>query len=421
LVAPRKALPYVVVLINDTVFNEKIMKKKQNPKSFKLATRLVHGGRIQSPFGETSEALFLNSAYSYDTAEKGEDLFAGKIQGFKYGRYSHPNLAMLEERLALMEGAEGCIVTASGMAAVFASLLCQLKSGDHVAASKVLFSSCHYIITQILPRFGITYSLVDGTDMDGWKKAITRKTRCVFIETPANPTLDLVDIKAVAALCKKTGTCLIIDNVFATPLLQHPLELGADLVIYSTTKHIDGQGRTVGGAILGNRDFLDEVVLPFCRHTGPHMSQFNAWILLKSLETLPLRVEKHCDNAEILAAILEKHPKVSRIIYPGLKSHPHYAVAKKQMSRGGPMIAFEIKGGKKAAFRFMNALGIFDISNNLGNAKSLATHPATTTHASLGAAELKRLGISDGLIRLSVGIEDSMDLKDDILTALKAA
>ena len=394
------------------------MKKKQNSKNWKLATQLVRGGRIQSQFGETSEALFLNSAYSYDSAEAGEDLFSGKIEGFKYGRYSHPNLAMLEERMALMEGAEACIVTASGMAAVFASLMCQLKSGDQVVASKVLFSSCHYIITQILPRFGISYSLVDGADMAAWGKAISKKTRVVFIETPANPTLELVDIAAVAKLCKKTGTCLIIDNVFATPLLQHPLKLGADMVVYSTTKHIDGQGRTLGGAILGKRKLLDEVVMPFVRHTGPHMSQFNAWVLLKSLETLKLRVDKHCDNAEALAAFLEKHPKVSRIIYPGLKSHPHYAVAKKQMSRGGPMIALELKGGKKAAFKFMNALKVFDISNNLGNAKSLVTHPASTTHASIGAEERRKIGIGDGLIRLSVGIEDIEDLKADIEQAL---
>jgi len=396
------------------------MKKKQNPKSWQPATKMVRGGRLQSQFGETSEALFLNSSFTYDTAEEGEARFTGELPGFKYGRYSHPNLAMVEERLALMEDAEAAVVTASGMAAVFAALMCQLKTGDHVAASKVLFSSCHYIITQLLPRFGITYSLVDGTDMAGWKKAITRKTRCVFIETPANPTLELVDIAAVAALCKKTGTCLIIDNVFATPLLQHPLKLGADVVVYSTTKHIDGQGRTLGGAILGTRKFIDDIVMPFVRHTGPHMSPFNAWLLLKSLETLELRVTKHCDNAEALAALLEKHPKVSRLVYPGLKTHPQYAIAKKQMSRGGPMIVFELTGGKKAAFRFMNALSIVDISNNLGNAKSLVTHPASTTHASLGAAELKRLGITDGMIRLSVGIEDIADLKKDIGDALRA-
>ena len=396
------------------------MKKKPNPKDWQLATKMVRGGRLQSSFGETAEALFLNSSYTYDTAEEGEGRFDGSIPGFKYGRYSHPNLAMLEERLSLMEGAEGCIVTASGMAAVFATLMCQLKSGDHVVAGNVLFSSCQYIITQILPRFGITYTLVESGDMAGWAKAITKKTKAVFIETPANPTLELIDIAAIAKLCKKTGTCFIVDNVFATPLLQHPLKLGADVVVYSTTKHIDGQGRTLGGAILGNRKFIDDVALPFIRHTGPHMSQFNAWVLLKSLETLPLRVAKHCDNAEILADFLSKHPKVSRLVYPGLKSHPQHAIAKKQMDRGGPMIVLKLKGGKKAAFAFMNALKIIDISNNLGNAKSLITHPASTTHASLGAAGLKKAGISDGLLRLSVGIEDVGDLKKDLETALKA-
>lgn len=397
------------------------MKKKQNPKNWRLATRLVRGGRLQSRFGETSEALYLNSSYSYESAEDSEALFAGKTTGFKYGRYSHPNLAMLEERMALMEGAEGCVVAASGMAAVFAALMCQLKSGDHVVASKVLFSSCHYIIAEILPRFGVSYTLVDGSDMDGWRKAITKKTRCVFIETPANPTLELVDIAAVAALCKKAGAHLIVDNVFATPLLQHPLKLGADSVVYSTTKHIDGQGRTMGGAILGSRKFIDDTLLPFVRHTGPHMSHFNAWILLKSLETLSLRVARHCENAAVLARLLEAHPKVNRILYPGSLSHPQYAIARKQMSHGGPLIAFELKGGKKAAFRFMDALQVIDISNNLGNTKSLVTHPASSTHASLGAAGLKKAGIGDGLMRFSVGIEDIEDLKKDLMDALKAA
>lgn len=414
---------------NTDFYIENHMKKPSKPaktqkpasKGWKTATQLVRGGRMQSQFGETSEALFLNSSYSYETAEEGEARFAGTIQGFKYGRYSHPNLSMLERRLALMEGAESCTVTASGMAALFAILMCQLKSGDHVAASSVLFSSCHYIITQVLPRFGIKYTLVEGDDMKAWAKAITKKTRCVFIETPANPTLELVDIAAVAKLCKKTGSQLIVDNVFATPMLQHPLELGADVVMYSTTKHIDGQGRTLGGAILGSSKFIDDVLLPFVRHTGPHMSPFNAWVLLKSLETLPLRVAKHCDNAEEVAWALDGHPKISRLIYPGLKSHPQHALAQKQMSRGGPMIAFEIKGGKKAAFNFMNALEIIDISNNLGNAKSLVTHPASTTHSSIAAAERKKLGISDSLVRLSVGIEDADDLIKDILAALKQA
>ena len=396
------------------------MKRKGNPRNWQLATRLVHGGTLRSDSGETSEGLFLNSSYSYDTAEEGEGRFDGSIEGFKYGRYSHPNSQMLQERLALMEGAEACIVTASGMAAVFASLMCQLKSGDHVVAGRVLFSSCHYIITQILPRFGVSYTLVEGSDMAAWKKAITKKTRCVFIETPANPTLAIVDIAAVAKLCQAVGACLIIDNVFATPLAQKPLELGADLVVYSTTKHIDGQGRTLGGAVLGKQKFIDGTLYPFTRHTGPHMSPFNAWVLLKSLETLPLRVKQHCDNAAKLAAMIEKHPKISALYYPGLKSHPQYAIAKKQMTSGGPLIAFEIKGGKKAAFKFMNALSVIEISNNLGNTKSLITHPASTTHYSVPKPEREKQGVTDALVRLSVGIEDIEDLKKDITAAFKA-
>ncbi len=397
------------------------MKRKNtaNPRDWQLATRLVRGGRLQSPFGETSEALFLNSSYSYESAEQGEARFAGTDAGFKYGRYSHPNLEMLQERLCLMEGAEACVVTASGMAAVFAALMCQLKTGDHVVASRVMFSSCHYIITQVLPRFGISYTLVDGTDMKAWQKAITPKTACVFLESPANPTLELVDIAAVAKLCKKAKAQLIVDNVFAPPPIQMPLELGADVIIYSTTKHIDGQGRTLGGAILGKKKFIEDVLTPFARHTGPHMSPFNAWVLLKSLETLPLRLERHCANAARLAEVLVRHPKVTHVGYPHLKNHPQYALANTQMSSGGSLIALELKDGKKAAFKFMNALRVFDISNNLGNAKSLATHPASTTHASIPAAERKRLGISDGLVRLSVGIEDIKDLEADILNALK--
>ncbi len=395
------------------------MKKKQNPNNWHTETKLVRGGRLQSDAGETSEALFLNSSYSYDTAEEGEKRFTGEIEGFKYGRYSHPNLAMLQERLALMEGAEACVVTASGMAALFAVLMCQLKSGDHVVASSVLFSSCQYIITDILPRFGVSYELVECGDMEAWKKAITKNTKCVFVETPANPTLELVDIAALSAICKPLGVQLIIDNVFATPLVQHPLELGADVVMYSTTKHIDGQGRTLGGAILGSKKFIDDTLMPFVRHTGPHMSQFNAWLLLKSLETLHLRVERHCSNAEKIATALDGHAAISRLIYPSLKSHPQYEIAKKQMKNGGPLIVFELKGGKEAAFNFMNALKIVDISNNLGNAKSLITHPASTTHHSIGAEARAKIGISDSLLRLSVGIENVDDLKKDILTALK--
>ncbi|MEK6746531.1 MAG: O-succinylhomoserine sulfhydrylase [Pseudomonadota bacterium] len=394
------------------------MKKKQNPNNWHTETKLVRGGRLQSDAGETSEALFLNSSYSYDTAEEGEKRFTGEIEGFKYGRYSHPNLAMLQERLALMEGAEACVVTASGMAALFAVLMCQLKSGDHVVASSVLFSSCQYIITDILPRFGISYELVECGDMEAWKKAITKNTKCVFVETPANPTLELVDIAALSAICKPLGVQLIIDNVFATPLVQHPLELGADVVMYSTTKHIDGQGRTLGGAILGRKKFIDDTLIPFVRHTGPHMSPFNAWLLLKALETLHLRVERHCSNAEKIAATLDGHPAISRLVYPSLKSHPQYEIAKKQMKNGGPIIVFELKGGKEAAFKFMNALKIVDISNNLGNAKSLITHPASTTHHSIGAEARAKIGISDSLLRLSVGIENVDDLIGDILGGL---
>jgi O-succinylhomoserine sulfhydrylase len=328
---------------------------------------------------------------------------------------------MLEQRLALMEGAEACVVTASGMAAVFAALLCQLKSGDHVVAAKALFSSCHYILTQLLPRYGITCTLVDGPDLNAWKKALTRKTACAFIETPANPTLELIDIAALARLCRNNGTRLIVDNVLSMPLTQAPLELGADIVVYSTTKHIDGQGRTLGGAILGSKKFIEEVALPFCRHTGPHMGPFNAWVILKALETLPLRVERHAATAAALAQKLEAHPKVTRVIYPGLQSHPQHAIAKKQMKNGGPMIAFELKGGKKAAFRFMNALELILISNNLGDAKTLITHPASSTHFSMGEAARKAAGITDGLIRLSVGLEDAEDLWSDLEQALKSA
>ncbi len=390
-----------------------------------LATRLVHGGRMMSEFGETSEALFLNSSYSYDSAEIGEARFDGSMEGFKYGRYSHPNLKMLEERLALLEGAKGCVVTSSGMAALFAVLMAQLRAGDHVVANSILFSSCHYIITQILPRFGISYTLVAAADEEGWRNAITAKTKCVFLETPANPTLELVDIEFVAGICKKHGAKLIVDNVFATALVQKPLALGADIIIYSTTKHLDGQGRVLGGAILSDDvKWLEDVLMPFCRHSGPHMSQFNAWLLLKSLETFSLRMEKHLANAEQIANFLNSRQEsgskeIARLLYPGLKNHPQYAVARKQMNHGGPMIAFEMSGGKKAAFAFLNRLTIFDISNNLGNAKSLATHPASTTHASIGAEERARLGISDGLIRLSPGIEDAADLIADIKNALE--
>jgi len=393
-------------------------KKTKNPE-WQLDTNLVRGGLRRSNFGETSEAIFMNSGFCYDSAETAESRFNGVAPGFVYSRYSNPTLATLEDRLALMEKAERCCVMASGMAAVFGSMMCQLKAGDHVVASKVLFGSCYYIITQILPRFGIEYTLVDGANLDEWKKAFKKNTTVVFVETPANPTLDIVDIAEVAKICKKHKASLIIDNVFSTPLLQHPLELGADIVVYSTTKHIEGQGRCLGGAVLSNQKFIDEALLPFHRHTGPAMSPFNAWVTLKGLETLTLRVARHCENAAKIAEFLEKSPKISRVFYPSLKSHPHYEIAKKQMANGGPMIAFEVKGGKKAAFKFMNKLKVIDISNNLGDAKSLITHPASTTHSNIDAKEKAKIGITDSLLRLSVGIEDINDLINDIKQGLE--
>ncbi|NDF12787.1 MAG: O-succinylhomoserine sulfhydrylase [Proteobacteria bacterium] len=394
------------------------MKKKSNPKSWNLSTKLVRGGTLRSNFGETSEAIFLNSGFCYDSAETAESRFNGQAPGYVYSRYLNPTLDMLERRLALVEKAERCCVVASGMAAVFASIMCNIRPGDHLIANKVLFGSCYYIITEILPRFGVEITLVEGGDLNAWAKAFKKNTTHVFVESPANPTLALVDIAAVAKLCKKHKAMFIVDNIFASPLLQQPLELGADVVVYSTTKHIDGQGRTLGGAVLGTEKFISETLLPFHRHTGPALSPFNAWVILKGLETLDLRMERHCDNAEQVAAFLEKHPKIARVYYPGLRSHPQYALAKKQMKRGGNMIAFEVKGGKKGAFAFMNKLSVIDISNNLGDAKSLITHPASSTHSNIAEKQRKSLGITDGLLRLSVGLEDIADLLGDIKKAL---
>ncbi len=394
------------------------MKKKENQKQWKTNTKLVRGGTLRSNFGETSEAIFLNSGFCYESAEVAESRFNGEAPGFVYSRYCNPTLAMLEERLALLEDAEACCVMASGMAAVFASLACQVRPGEHIVASRVLFGSCYYIITEIMPRLGLEITLVDGRDIADWEKAFKSNTKYVFIETPSNPSLELVDIEAVAKLCKKHNAFFIVDNVFASPLYQHPLALGADCVVYSTTKHIDGQGRCLGGAILGSKKFIEEVVTPFHRHTGPALSPFNAWIFLKGLETLEIRMERHCDNAEKVAAFLEGHAKISRVIYPGLKSHPQYDIAKKQMDRGGNLIAFEVAGGKKEAFKFMNKLKIIDISNNLGDSKSLITHPATTTHSNIKAEERNKLGITDSMLRLSVGLEDADDLVGDISQAL---
>ena len=392
---------------------------KGSPKSWRLATKLVRAGLDRSANQETSEALYLNSGYVYDSAAEAEGSFDGTHQRFVYSRFANPTVAMFEKRLAAIEGAEACRATASGMAAVHASLLCQVRAGDRVVASRALFGSCCWILGDLLPRYGVETVFVDGTDLAQWETALAKPTKAVFIETPSNPTLELIDIEAVATLTHAAGGKLVVDNVFATPLLQKPLALGADIVVYSATKHIDGQGRCLGGAILCTSEFLTDTLQPFLRHTGPSASPFNAWVLLKGLETLELRVARHVENAQRVAAFLEGHAGVARVLYPGLKSHPQFALAQRQMSGAGSIVAFEPKGGKPAAYRLLDNLGIIDISNNLGDAKSLITHPWTTTHASRTAEEKQAMGITEGLIRFSVGLEDAEDLIDDLDQALK--
>ena len=389
-------------------------------RRYRRQTGLVRGGLSRSGFEETSEALFLTSGYVYPSPEEAEAAFKGDIVRYQYSRYANPTVGMFEERLRLLEGAEVCQATASGMAAVFAALLCQLKAGDRVVASRALFGSCHYIVAELLPRFGIETELVDGTDLGAWKAALAKPARCVFIETPSNPTLEIIDMAAVAGMAHAAGATFVVDNVFATPMLQRPMEFGADVVVYSATKHIDGQGRTMGGAVLCSKAFMKDYLQIFLRHTGPSLSPFNAWVLVKGLETLDLRVERHCRNAAAVAAHLEGLPGVTRVLYPGLDSHPQAALARRQMSGSGSIVSFEVDGGKARAFRVLQAFEVIDISNNLGDAKSLATHPATTTHQRLPAEERAKLGISDGLIRLSVGLEDAEDIKDDLTRALKA-
>ncbi len=384
-------------------------------------TQLVRGGLKRSAFEETCEALYLTSGYVYDTAEEAEASFKGDLKRFMYSRFGNPTVAMFEERLRLIEGAGGCRAAATGMAAVFASLMCLLKAGDHVVASRALFGSCQYVVTVLLPRYGMTTTIVDGTDLDQWKKALSKDTRAVFLETPSNPTLEIIDIPAVCDLAHKAGARVIVDNVFATPILQKPLALGADIVVYSATKHIDGQGRCMGGAILGTQEYCDDELLPFMRNTGPSLSPFNAWVMLKGLETLEMRIAQHCENALLVAEFLSRHKNVSRVFYPGLKNHPQHALAMRQMTAGGSIVTFEVAGGKEAAFRVMNALRLIDISNNLGDAKSLATHPATTTHQRVPPDERLRMGVTDGLVRVSVGLEDVEDLKEDLAGALAAA
>ncbi len=389
--------------------------------SWRPQTRLVRGGLKRSAFAETSEAIFVTSGFVYDSAEEAEDAFANRVDRFIYSRYDNPTVAMFEERLRLAEGAEACRATASGMAAVFASLACMVESGDHVVGARALFGSCLYILTDILPRLGVETTIVESPDLAAWQAALDRPTRAVFLESPSNPGLDIFDIRAISALAHDAGAMVIVDNVFATPLLQRPLDLGADIVVYSATKHIDGQGRCLGGAVLGSETYCTGALKTFMRHTGPSMSPFNAWVLLKGLETLHLRLRQHCRSAHDIATALSARGDLERVLYPGLESHPQHALAKAQMTDFGSVVTIDVSGGKDRAFRFMNALGLIDISNNLGDAKSLATHPATTTHQRLSPGERENLGITDGLVRLSIGLEDPLDLLEDIVGALDRA
>ena len=388
------------------------------PSQYRPATRLVHGGVQRSQHGETAEALFLTSGYVYDSAEQAEGTFAGTVEHYQYSRFANPTISMLEERLCLIEGAEACRTTATGMAAVNAALLAHLKAGDRVVASRALFGSCHWIVSTLLPKFGITSEFVDGGDLEQWRKALSRPAQLVLLETPSNPMLEIVDLRAVAELAHAAGAIVVVDNVFATPLLQQPLQLGADVVVYSCTKHIDGQGRVLGGAVLSGRKWINDVLQPFIRNTGPALSPFNAWLLLKGLETLPLRVEAGCRSAAAIADFLAEQHGVTRVWYPTRADHPQRALAMSQMQGGGTVVTFEVAGGKDAAYRVMNAFRLISISNNLGDSKSLATHPATTTHMRIGAEERAKLGISDGVIRLSVGLEDAADIQEDLAQAL---
>jgi O-succinylhomoserine sulfhydrylase len=393
---------------------------KDQASKWRAKTKLVRGGLRRSQYDEMDEALFMSSAYVYETAAEAETAFKGKLDRFMYSRYGNPTVEMFQDRLCLLEGAEACRATASGMAAVFAALACQVKAGDRVVASRALFGSCLFILTDILPKWGVETVLVDGTDNEAWKKAFAKPTKAVFLETPSNPTLEIIDVRTVCDLAHAAGATVVVDNVFASPVLQKPLQLGADVVAYSTTKHIDGQGRGLGGAVLGTQKFIIEQLQPFYRHTGPSMSPFNAWIMLKSLETLDLRVANHCANARQIATFLSGLKGIQNVRYPGLPSHPQHNLAKAQMSDFGSIITFVVEGGKAGAFKFMDALEIVDISNNLGDTKSIVTHPATTTHQRLKPEEREATGIYDGTVRLSVGLEDVDDLKEDIARALAA-
>ncbi|RFB78104.1 O-succinylhomoserine sulfhydrylase [Methylovirgula sp. 4M-Z18] len=393
---------------------------KLRPETFRPATQLVHGGTRRSQFAELSEAMFLTQGYVYDTAEAAEARFKGTDPGFIYSRFSNPTTAMFEDRIALLEGAESARATATGMAGITAALLGQVKAGDHVVAAKALFGSCRYVVEELLPRFGVASTLVDGYDLDQWRKAMRPNTKTCFLESPTNPTLDVYDIAGVAKIAHDGGATLVVDNAFASPILQRPLELGADCVVYSATKHIDGQGRVLAGVILASEEFIQTHVHNLLRQTGPSISPFNAWIMLKGLETLPVRVAAQQASAAKIADFLAEQPGVTRVIYPGRADHPQHELAKRQMKGGGTMICFEVKDSKAGAFRLSNALSIIKISNNLGDAKSIITHPATTTHQRLAPEARAEMGITDGMLRLSAGLEDVDDLIADLGNALKA-
>jgi len=384
-------------------------------------TKLVHAGTRRSQYNEVSEALFLTQGFVYDTAAQAEARFieTGPDE-FIYARYGNPTVAMFEDRIAALEGAEAAFATASGMAAVNGALMALLKAGDHVVSSRALFGSCLYILEEILTRFGVEVTFVDGTDLAAWEAALRPETKAVFFETMSNPVLEVIDIRAVAELAHAGGATVVVDNVFATPVFSRALEQGADVVVYSATKHIDGQGRVLGGVVLGTEHYIRKVLEPYMKHTGGSMSPFTAWVLLKGLETLDLRARAQAATAARLAAALEGHEKLVRVIYPGLASHPQHAVAAAQMETGGTMLALEVSGGQEAAFRLLDALQIFTISNNLGDAKSIVTHPATTTHQRLSEAQRAALGITAGTVRLSIGLEDAGDLERDLSVALEA-
>jgi O-succinylhomoserine sulfhydrylase len=392
----------------------------EDPKQWQPQTRLVRGGLERSQHGETSEALFLTQGYVYETAQSAEARFKGEQAGFVYSRYANPTNRMFEERLALLEGAEACRSTASGMSAVQLAMMGLLRAGDHVVSGRALFGSCRWIIAQWLPRFGVETTIVDGRDTEAWRAAMRPNTRAVFMESPANPLLELADVRAVSEAAHAVGAKVVVDNVFATPIFQRPLELGADVVVYSATKHIDGQGRVLGGAVLGKAELLEEAYRDVIRHTGPTLSAFNAWIMLKGLETLELRVNRQAETALRLCELFAGHAKVRSFLYPFHPSHPQYELARRQMSGGGTVVAMDL-GSKAAAFNFLNALEIVDISNNLADAKSLATHPSTTTHRAFTEEERLAVGLTDGCVRLSVGLESATDLERDLSRALDKA